>query len=153
MSTSIKAELCFYSGFKIHPGHGVRYIRTDNKTFILLNSKCESQFLRKRNPRKIAWTQVYRRANKKGSALDSKKKKSRGQRKVIRAIVGATLDVINKKRNMKPEERQEAREAAVREAKQRSAAVAAAKKKAATKVAKVSQPKVKTTASHAGKGR
>jgi large subunit ribosomal protein L24e len=68
----------------------------------------------KRNPRKIRWTQVYRRLHKKGALEEIAKKKTRRTQKVQRAIVGASLEVIKQKRNQKPEERAASRQAALK---------------------------------------
>jgi large subunit ribosomal protein L24e len=68
----------------------------------------------KRNPRKIRWTQVYRRMHKKGTLEEVARKKIRKTQKLQRAIVGASLDVIKQKRNQKPEVRAASREAALR---------------------------------------
>ncbi|KAH0512236.1 Protein SET [Microtus ochrogaster] len=46
----MKVELCSFSGYKIYPGHGWHYARTDGKVFQFLNGKCESALLSKRNP-------------------------------------------------------------------------------------------------------
>merc|ERR1711879_957214 len=63
----MKTEICQFSGYKIYPGHGRRYARTDMKTFVFINSKAEKAFLKKSNPRKVLWTTVYRRIHKKGA--------------------------------------------------------------------------------------
>lgn len=68
----------------------------------------------RRNPRKTTWTQVYRRLYKKGETTEKAKRKTRKVVKVERPIVGASLDYITKTRNQKPQERQVAREAALR---------------------------------------
>ena len=52
----------------------------------------------KRNPRKIAWTQIYRRLHKKGTTEEAAKKKTRKAQRVQRAIVGASLEIIKAKR-------------------------------------------------------
>ncbi|CAA9959936.1 hypothetical protein PTNB73_02133 [Pyrenophora teres f. teres] len=55
-----------FSGQKIYPGKGKLYIRGDSKIFRFQNGKTESLFLQRKNPRKIHWTTLYRRAHKKG---------------------------------------------------------------------------------------
>ena len=45
---------------------GKLYIRGDSKIFRFQNGKSESLFLQRKNPRKIAWTVLYRRMHKKG---------------------------------------------------------------------------------------
>ena len=36
----MNVELSSISGYKIYPGHGQRYARTDRKVFKFLNAKC-----------------------------------------------------------------------------------------------------------------
>jgi len=129
----MKNELCNFSGLKIYPGHGVRFVRLDSKIYTLIDSKCKRSFLMKRNPRKIRWTQMWRRLHKKGQTESLTKKKGRKTQKFQRAIVGAPLEVIKAKRNQKPEQRAAARDAALREVKERNKAKQAAKKAEKTK--------------------
>uniref|UniRef100_A0A2K5XI47 Large ribosomal subunit protein eL24 n=1 Tax=Mandrillus leucophaeus TaxID=9568 RepID=A0A2K5XI47_MANLE len=126
----MKVELCSFSGYKIYPGHGRRYARTDGKVFQFLNAKCESAFLSKRNPRQINWTVLYRRKHKKGQSEEIQKKRTRRAVKFQRAITGASLADIMAKRNQKPEVRKEAQKA-----KQASKKTAMAAAKAPTKAA------------------
>lgn len=70
-----------------------------------VTSKEESLFLQRKNPRKIAWTVVFRRVNKKGVTEELAKKRSRKTVKHQRGIVGADLSAILAKRNQKPEVR------------------------------------------------
>ncbi|CAN0339327.1 unnamed protein product [Lampetra planeri] len=128
-------ELCSFSGYKIYPGHGVRYARVDGKVFQFLNAKCESAFLSKRNPRQINWTVLYRRKHKKGQQEEVSKKRSRRAVKAQRAITGATLSDILAKRNQKPEIRKAQREQAIRAAKE-AKKVKTGTKKSATAPAK-----------------
>ncbi|KAI3356358.1 hypothetical protein L3Q82_017574, partial [Scortum barcoo] len=127
----MKVELCSFSGYKIYPGHGRRYARIDGKVFQFLNSKCESAFLAKRNPRQINWTVLYRRKHKKGQSEEVAKKRTRRAVKFQRAITGASLAEIMAKRNQKPEVRKAQREQAIRAAKEAKKAKQAAKKPAA----------------------
>ncbi|CAD7701254.1 unnamed protein product [Ostreobium quekettii] len=63
---------------------------------------------------------MYRKQHKKDQTTDSSRRKRRTHQKVtLRSIVGASLEVIQKKRNEKPEVRQAARDAALREVKER----------------------------------
>ncbi|XP_063489957.1 peptidyl-prolyl cis-trans isomerase 8-like [Symphalangus syndactylus] len=75
-AVAMKVELCSFSGYKIYTGHGRRYATTDGKIFQLLNAKCESAFLSKRNPRQINWTVLYRRKHKKGQSEEIQKKRT-----------------------------------------------------------------------------
>ncbi|GAA5865890.1 hypothetical protein JCM5296_005267 [Sporobolomyces johnsonii] len=122
----MKVEYCNFSGYKIYPGKGKLYVRSDSKIFRFVSSKEESLFLQRKNPRKIAWTTVYRRVNKKGVTEEVAKKRSRKNVKAQRGVVGADLSSILAKRNQKPE---------VREA-QRAAALAAGKDKKKDKESK-----------------
>ena len=109
-----RTELCSFSQFKIYPGHGRRIVKADLKTLVFINRKCQKSFEFKRNPRNINWTVLYRRKNKKGVTDVEIKKKSRKLARFQRAITGATLDDIMKKRNQKPEVRKAQREQAIR---------------------------------------
>ena len=119
----VKTEVCSYSGFRIYPGHGIKYVRGDSKSFLFINRKSKSYFHQKFNPRKIAWTLLYRRMHKKGTLEDTQKKTKRKVSKgAPKAVVGASLELIKQKRNQKPEVRAAAREAALREIKEREKA-------------------------------
>ncbi len=45
---------------------GKLYVRGDSKIFRFANGKTESLFLQRKNPRRIAWTVLFRRQHKKG---------------------------------------------------------------------------------------
>lgn len=45
---------------------GKIYVRGDSKVFRFQNGKSESLFLQRKNPRRIAWTVLYRRQHRKG---------------------------------------------------------------------------------------
>ncbi|KAF7845742.1 hypothetical protein BT93_L0844, partial [Corymbia citriodora subsp. variegata] len=107
---------------------GKLYIRGDSKIFRFQNGKSESLFLQRKNPRKIAWTVLYRRMHKKGISEEVAKKRTRRTVKQQRAIVGASLDVIKERRSQRPEARTAARAAAVKEGKEKKAASESAKK-------------------------
>eukprot|EP00004_Rigifila_ramosa_P027113 TRINITY_DN868_c0_g1_i1.p1 TRINITY_DN868_c0_g1~~TRINITY_DN868_c0_g1_i1.p1 ORF type:complete len:165 (-),score=48.38 TRINITY_DN868_c0_g1_i1:57-551(-) len=130
---SSKVENCAFSGLKIYPGHGMRFVRSDAKTFIFLNGKCQASFLMKRNPRRINWTLFYRRLHKKGQTEEVQKRKTRRTAKAQRAIVGASMEEIRAKRNQPEHVRQAAREQALRAVKEANQAKQAAKKAAAEK--------------------
>ncbi|CAD6506397.1 BgTH12-07323 [Blumeria graminis f. sp. triticale] len=127
-----------FSGQKIYPGKGKLYVRGDSKIFRFQNGKTESLFLQRKNPRRIAWTILFRRQHKKGISEEVAKKRSRRTIKSQRAIVGASLDVIKEKRNQRPEVRTAARAAAIKEGKDKRAAAASAKKAEKAKLASAS---------------
>ncbi|KAL5734788.1 hypothetical protein ACOSP7_032649 [Xanthoceras sorbifolium] len=116
----LKTELCRFSGAKIYPGRGIRFIRSDSQVFLFANSKCKRYFHNRLKPSKLTWTAMYRKQHKKDIAQEAVKKRRRATKKPYsRSIVGATLEVIQKKRAEKPEVRDAAREAALREIKER----------------------------------
>ncbi|PNS14853.1 hypothetical protein CAC42_2082 [Sphaceloma murrayae] len=117
-----------FSGTKIYPGKGKLYVRGDSKIFRFQNGKTESLFLQRKNPRRIAWTVLYRRQHKKGISEEVAKKRTRRTVKHQRAIVGASLDVIKERRSQRPEARAAARSAAIKEGKEKKAASDSAKK-------------------------
>lgn len=130
----MKTELCSFSGLKIYPGKGRTYVKADGKTFKFMSPKCQKCFLQRSNPRKVRWTALYRRKNRKGTSEEIAKKKTRKAAKFQRAVVGATLNEILAKRNQKPEVRKAQREQAIRAAKEAKLA-AKPKKGAAAKEA------------------
>ncbi|KAI8975575.1 ribosomal protein L24e-domain-containing protein [Mycotypha africana] len=136
---TMKLEICSFSGYKIYPAKGKTYVRLDSRTFRFINGKAASYFLQRLNPRKIRWTQIYRRLNKKGMTEEVQKKRSRRTVKHERAIVGASWDAIRAKRNQKPDARAAARQAAISKSKEAKKAAVAAKKAANPNP---SQPKV-----------
>ena len=73
--------------------------------------------MQRKNPRKIAWTQAYRRMHKKGITEEVAKKRSRKTVKHQRGIVGAALAAIAARRNQTAQERLSARTAAIHKAK------------------------------------
>ena len=134
----VKTETCSFSGLRIYPGHGIFFVRGDAKGFKFINRKTKSLFTQRLNPRKLAWTMMYRRMHKKGTLEDSQKKKTRKVHKAAtKAVVGASLELIKQKRNQKPEVRAAAREAALREVKERAKAKQAAKKESKPKAAPI----------------
>ncbi|KUJ23247.1 uncharacterized protein LY89DRAFT_680032 [Mollisia scopiformis] len=117
-----------FSGEKIYPGKGKLYVRGDSKIFRFQNGKTESLFLQRKNPRRIAWTVLFRRQHKKGISEEVAKKRSRRTVKSQRAIVGASLDVIKERRTQRPEARSAARLEAIKAGKEKRAAAQSAKK-------------------------
>ena len=92
-------------------------ILNEIQVFRFASSKNASLFLQRKNPRKIAWTQVYRRMHKKGITEEVAKKRSRRTVKHQRGIVGADLATIAARRNQTAAVRSQARLAAISKAK------------------------------------
>ena len=80
-------------------------------------SKSQSLFLQRKNPRKIAWTVLYRRMHKKGITEEVAKKRSRRTVKHQRGIVGADFAAIVAKRTQSAQVRTQQRLAAISKAK------------------------------------
>mmetsp|Transcript_13769 Transcript_13769/g.21749 ORF Transcript_13769/g.21749 Transcript_13769/m.21749 type:complete len:153 (-) Transcript_13769:651-1109(-) len=98
----IKTELCAFSEFRIYPGHGQKFVRRDGQPVMLISSKTKSLLLQRKKPAKLTWTVGWRRLNKKIKVEESARRRTRRAAKFQRAIVGASLDEIKKKRQAKP---------------------------------------------------
>ncbi|GAA5907458.1 hypothetical protein JCM6882_003867 [Rhodosporidiobolus microsporus] len=149
----MKVEICNFSGYKIYPGKGKLYVRSDSKIFRFVTSKEESLFLQRKNPRKIAWTVVYRRVNKKGVTEEVAKKRSRKSVKSAqRGVGGLDFAAIAAKRNQKPEVREAQRAAALAAGKDAKKVKESKKVKnpSGVKQAKIAQPKASKGASRTG---
>mmetsp|Transcript_14685 Transcript_14685/g.15873 ORF Transcript_14685/g.15873 Transcript_14685/m.15873 type:complete len:155 (+) Transcript_14685:68-532(+) len=94
----VKTELCAFSEYRIYPGHGIRFIRRDGQPVNLSGSKSKRLLINRKKPAKLMWTQAWRRLNKKGKEEGVLRKKARRVIKTTRAIVGASLEDIHKKR-------------------------------------------------------
>ncbi|SCV00127.1 LANO_0F05314g1_1 [Lachancea nothofagi CBS 11611] len=106
----MKVEIDSFSGAKIYPGRGTLFIRGDSKIFRFQNSKSSSLFKQRKNPRRIAWTVLFRKHHKKGITEEVAKKRSRKTVKSQRAIVGASLEFIKERRSLKTEVRKAQRD-------------------------------------------
>ncbi|KAK4796560.1 hypothetical protein SAY86_028886 [Trapa natans] len=71
----LKTELCRFSGAKIYPGKGIRFVRSDSQVFLFANSKCKRYFHNRLKPSKLTWTAMYRKQHKKDIAAEAVKKK------------------------------------------------------------------------------
>merc|ERR1711943_46376 len=99
----VKTELCNYSGFRIFPGHGKKFVRLDQKMFTFITGKTAACFLMKRRNLTTKWTVQYRRINKKGT-IEQDAKKRRAKKAVVRTreITGISAEMLEKKRAAKP---------------------------------------------------
>ncbi|KAG6908860.1 hypothetical protein DXG01_003026 [Tephrocybe rancida] len=155
----MKVEIDSFSGYRIYPSKGKLFVRGDSKfsaqpqsqVFRFAGSKNASLFLQRKNPRKIAWTQVYRRMHKKGITEEVAKKRSRRTVKHQRGIVGADLAAIAAKRNQTAAVRSQQRLAAISKAKTEKKDKEVKKAKPAARTAP-SAPKVSKQQMKGGKG-
>lgn len=94
-----RIETCNFSGFKIYPGHGSLFVRSDSRIYRFVNSKNKSLFLQRKKPAKFDWTIVFRRLHKKGQDVESTKKKGKKtvkvRRKIRRYLVPSTFSRLN----------------------------------------------------------
>jgi large subunit ribosomal protein L24e len=124
----MRAELCHFSGLKIYPGHGISSIRADGKAIRLLSSKTRALYHDKKNPRKLRWTLLYRRKNKKGVSNEaSLKRRVRRNVKAAKAVAGLSYNELLAKKQQKPEIRQKQRDNAIKAAKEKKKAAEANK--------------------------
>merc|ERR1711918_212437 len=112
----VKTELCNYSGFRIYPGHGKKFIRADQKMFTFINGKTAACQLMKRRNLTTKWTVQYRR--KKAKAVVR-----------TREIVGLSAEMLEKKRAARPVAKDKQRDAVLKEMKTRKGAGKKATKK------------------------
>jgi large subunit ribosomal protein L24e len=121
---------------KIFPGHGIRYVpcvtvQTTRPVFTFISKKARELFHKRRNPRVISWTQLYRKQHKKGTVEQHKRTKRRKVAKVERAIAGASIEFLNAQRNQSVEQRKKQADAAklAEKEKQKNASAKKAEKK------------------------
>ena len=105
------------------------------QSFRFINGKAESYFLQRLKPSKLDWTVIFRRFRKKGITEEVAKKRVRRTVKAQRAVVGADLEAIKAKRNMKPEVRAAQREQLIKTIKDKKKADQDKKKTEKAKVA------------------
>ena len=67
----IKYETCSYSGYKIAPGHGLRYCEVNGKSHLFINKKNHRLFLHGKKPLNIRWNIKWRNAHKIGKVEES----------------------------------------------------------------------------------
>merc|ERR1711924_345466 len=111
----VKTETCNYSGFRIYPGHGKKFVRSDQKMFTFITGKTMACQLMKRRNLTTKWTVHGRRINKKGSVEEAEKRRKAKKNTVkTREIVGLTEEMLAKKRTARPTtKRSDAQTAAV----------------------------------------
>merc|ERR1740137_96303 len=127
----MRAELCHFSGLKIYPGHGMNHCKADGKIIRLLSSKSKALYHDRKNPRKLAWTILYRRKHKKGISQEAHiRKRVRRNVKMAKAVAGLSYNELLAKKQQKPEIRQKQRDNAIRAAKEKKKANEANKKAA-----------------------
>ena len=93
----IKYDTCSYSGYKIAPGHGLRFCEVNGKIHLFINKKNHRLYLNGKKPLKIRWNLKWRTANKKGKVEEAKKKVQKQKKeRQVKAIVGLSVEEITK---------------------------------------------------------
>jgi len=141
----MKTETCSFSGWKIYPGRGMRFVRVDSKTFLFRSSKEQAFFNQKQRATKLRWTLLYRRIHKKGVTETRTRKKRTGIKKVQRPIVGVDMEKIVQIKKENPEKAKERREAHLVELRERRAKAKASTVKTNTGTTQVKNKQNKET--------
>jgi large subunit ribosomal protein L24e len=98
----MRKEECEFASFTIYPGTGRRYVPfaflSTKPVLVFARPKCTAMFMRKKNPRTVAWTRTFRRLHKKTSAEVTARRRVHKTSRVARAIVGADLSYIQEVR-------------------------------------------------------
>merc|ERR1712097_188338 len=112
----VKTDLCNYSGFRIYPGHGKKFVRLDQKMFTFINAKAERCFKMKRRNLTTKWTVQYRRINKKGTLEEAeKRRKAKKSAASSRTVSGMSEAMIERKRTARPVQKSKQTEATLKE--------------------------------------
>ena len=93
-----RIETSSFSGIKIHPGRGIRFIRGDGRVFYFLNAKEKRYNAQNQKSAKFAWTVVYRKVHKKGIASAAGRRRVRRVVKVQRQVYGLDTAEVSKRR-------------------------------------------------------
>mmetsp|Transcript_13960 Transcript_13960/g.17312 ORF Transcript_13960/g.17312 Transcript_13960/m.17312 type:complete len:128 (-) Transcript_13960:452-835(-) len=125
----VKTDICSFSEFRVYPGHGIRFVRRDGQLMTFISKKSKSLYNQNMKPAKLTWTISWRRLNKKMQKDENTRTRKRKTQKATRGVVGVSIESLRKKKNEKPEQRQAAREAALREVKERMKKKKGGKKK------------------------
>lgn len=104
------------------------------QVYRFFNHKAASLHRQRKNARKLDWTVLARRMNKKGVTATVQRKKNRRVIKATRGFNGASVDDINKIATQKSAVREAARRSAIQKAKDTKKQSEATKKAAAAKV-------------------
>ncbi|KAI3381484.1 hypothetical protein SNEBB_001983 [Seison nebaliae] len=110
----MKYEVCAFSGFRIHPGHGRTYVKADGKVFHYINSKCERSAKLKKSPREVSWTVFYRRGHRKGIIQEIVRRRATKVKKPLRDFTGMKREIILARRSEPQHVRDEQKKNAIK---------------------------------------
>ena len=102
----IKTTTCVFTDNKIYPGHGHRYVEINGKSHMFISKKAHKFFRSGRKPLKFRWNNRWRIAHKKFRTEETKRKINKQKKeKVVKAVVGRTLEDMKKIKDSLLEER------------------------------------------------
>jgi len=102
----IKTSTCVFTDNKIYPGHGLRYCEINGRSHMFINKKAHKFFRTGRKPLKLRWNNKWRIAHKKFRTEETKRKINKQKKeKVVKAVVGRTLEDMKKIKDSLLEER------------------------------------------------
>merc|ERR1711862_350031 len=97
-SVTMKVEICHFSGFRIHPGHGKKIVKNDSKQYWIINKKIEKHFWDKKNPRKVPWTWFTERFIRKDLLKNLKEREPENNKKLL-VLLLVLLLIDHKEKN------------------------------------------------------
>ena len=56
---------CSFCGKPIPTGRGIMFVKNSGEIFYFCSSKCEKNWRMKRDPKKLKWTEAYRKMKEK----------------------------------------------------------------------------------------
>eukprot|EP01006_Ploeotia_vitrea_P033140 TRINITY_DN65260_c0_g2_i1.p1 TRINITY_DN65260_c0_g2~~TRINITY_DN65260_c0_g2_i1.p1 ORF type:complete len:166 (-),score=106.35 TRINITY_DN65260_c0_g2_i1:662-1129(-) len=128
----VKTDTCFYTDYKVYPGHGSRFVRKDGKLLTFLNRKATSLYKQGIKAQRLTWTSQWRRRHKKGNVEAVQRRKVKKSTRVFKSITGLTLDDLRKKRAAGKDARKASNDAHLRAIKERKRKQKEDRKKAAS---------------------
>uniref|UniRef100_A0A0A9WT15 Large ribosomal subunit protein eL24 n=1 Tax=Lygus hesperus TaxID=30085 RepID=A0A0A9WT15_LYGHE len=145
----VKTDTCYFSEYRIYPGHGRRVVRRDGKLLVFLNSRMRAHNNNRKKAMLLRWTQAWRRANKKLHVNKIVQKRvAKKSTRVFRAFSGISLEELQSRRAPNSDFKKSLRDAAER--KKEVEATKSSKPAAATTAGASKRTKPKSTQSQMG---
>ena len=132
-----KTQKCSYTEYRIVPGRGTRFAGKDGRIHYFISTKARSLFHQKIKPVKLTWTTAWRAYNKKIKVDDIQKKRSRKTTRIQKAVVGMSIEEINRRKAETEAQRDKVVTEAAKEIKDRKQKAMQAKKAERAKQQKV----------------
>merc|ERR1711976_969332 len=87
----VKTVLCFFSEYRVYPGHGLTFIKINGTPVQLAGSKEKGLLNDRKKPAKLVWTQSWRRLHKKGKSEEGSRRRTRKTTKVQLLLLALLL--------------------------------------------------------------